>query len=237
MLRWLALGEQIKVFSLGAVTLSVMVGDYPQQITKDVTFLVVDCSSAYNGILGRPTLNSWKAATSTYHLIIKFPTDYGIEELRGDQVAACECYIAMLEMKDHQQTICIEEHQTIAELVEELEEVTLDESRPERTTRMGMLASQPIRQALTAFFKMNRDVFVWSHEDMPEIDPSVIVHRLNVNATSTPIHQKKRVFVQEREKVIVEEVRKLQEADFIREVYYPDWLANVVMVKKANGKW
>ena len=100
-----------------------------------------------------------------------------------------------------------------------------------------MLASQPIRQALAAFFKMNRDVFVWSHEDMPEIDPSVIVHRLNVNATSTPIRQKKRVFVQEREKVIVEEVRKLQEADFIREVYYPDWLANVVMVKKANGKW
>ena len=42
----------IRVFPLGAVTLSVMVGDYPQQITKDVTFLVVDCSSAYNAILG-----------------------------------------------------------------------------------------------------------------------------------------------------------------------------------------
>ena len=81
MLRWLALGEQIKVFPLGAVTLSVTVGDYPQQIMKDVTFLMVDCSSAYNGILERLTLNSWKATTSTYHLIIKFPTDYGIEEL------------------------------------------------------------------------------------------------------------------------------------------------------------
>ena len=56
-------------------------------------------------------------------------------------MAACKCYIAMLEMKDHQQTICIKEQQTIAELVEELEEVTLDESRPEQTTRMGMLAS------------------------------------------------------------------------------------------------
>ena len=105
MLRWLALGEQIKVFPLGAVTLSVTVGDYPQQITKDVTFLVVNCSSTDNGILGRPTLNSWKAATSTYHLMIKFPTDYETRELRGDQVAIRECYIAMLEMKDHQQTI------------------------------------------------------------------------------------------------------------------------------------
>ena len=42
---------------------------------------------------------------------------------------------------------------------------------------------------------------------------------------------------QECDKAIVDEVRKLQEADFIREVYYPDWLTNVVMVKKANGKW
>ena len=97
-----------KVFPLGAVTLSVTVGNYLQQITRDVTFLVVDYSSAYNGILERPTLNSWKAATSTYHLMIKFPTEYGIGELRGDQVAARECYIAMLEMEDHQQTMCIE---------------------------------------------------------------------------------------------------------------------------------
>ena len=117
----------IRVLPLGAITLSMMVGDYPQQITKDVTFLVVDCSSAYNGILGRPTLNSWKAATSTYHLMIKFPREYGIGELRGDQVAAYECYIAMLEMEDHQQTMCIGEQRTTAEPVEELEEISLDE--------------------------------------------------------------------------------------------------------------
>ena len=91
-----------RVLSLGAITLSVTVSDYPKQITKDVTFLVVDCSSVYNGILGQLTLNSWKAATSTYHLMIKFPAEYGIGELQGDQVAACECYIAMLEMEDHQ---------------------------------------------------------------------------------------------------------------------------------------
>ena len=70
-----------RVLPLEAITLSVTVGDYPQQITQDVTFLVVDYSSVYNGILGRPTLNLWKAATSTYHLTIKFPTEYGIEEL------------------------------------------------------------------------------------------------------------------------------------------------------------
>ena len=52
-------------------------------------------------------------------------------------MATCKCYIAMLEMEDHQQTMCIEEQRTIVEPVEELEEVTLDESRPERMKRMG----------------------------------------------------------------------------------------------------
>ena len=103
----------------------------------------------------------------------------------------------------------------MAEPVEELEVVTFDESRPERITRMRTLASQPIRQALASFLKMNQDVFAWSHDDMPGIDPSIIVHRLNVNPTSSPIQQKKRVFAPERDKAIAEEVRKLLKADFI----------------------
>ena len=91
--------------------LSVTVGDYTQQLTKDVAFLVVNCSSTYNAILGWPTLNLWKAVTSTYHLMIKFLIDYGVGELRGNQVAARECYIAMLEMDDQQQTMNLEEGQ------------------------------------------------------------------------------------------------------------------------------
>ena len=119
-----------RVHPLGVVTLLVTVGDYPQQITRDVTFLAVDCSSAYNAILGRPTLNSWKVVTSTYYLMIKFPTEYGVGEVRGDQVAARECYVAILEMDDYLQTMCIEEQQTVVEPVEGLEEVLLDDSRP-----------------------------------------------------------------------------------------------------------
>ena len=148
-----------RVFPLGAVTLSVMVGNYLQQITKDVTFLVVNYLSAYNAILGRPTLNLWKAVTSTYHLMIKFPTDYGVGELHGNQVAARECYIAMLEMDDYQKTMCTREQRAIADPVEELEEVTLDNSRPERTTRIGILASWLVHQMLTAFLRDNQDVF------------------------------------------------------------------------------
>ena len=73
--------------------------------------------------------------------MIKFPIEYEIGELRGDQVAACECYIAMLELEDYQQTMYIGEQRAAPKPVEELEEITLDESRPERRTRMGTLAS------------------------------------------------------------------------------------------------
>ena len=74
-------------------------------------------------------------------------------------MATCECYITMLEMDDHQQTICIEEQQAIAEPVEELEEITLDESKPERTTKIGTLSNRTVRQVLTTFLKENQDVF------------------------------------------------------------------------------
>ena len=87
--------------------------------------------------------------------------------------------------------MCIEEQRTIAEPVEELKEIILDELKPERTTRIGTLASQPIHQALASFLKMNQDVFAWSHEDMPRIDLSIIIHRLNVNPASSPVLQKK----------------------------------------------
>ncbi|XP_075640671.1 uncharacterized protein LOC142612469 [Castanea sativa] len=107
-----------RVYPLGVVTLSVTVGDYPQQVTKDVAFLVVDCSSAYNAILGRPTLNAWKAVTSTYHLMVKFPTESKVGELHENQVAAQECYIAVMEMDDHLQAMSIEEQRTVAEPVE-----------------------------------------------------------------------------------------------------------------------
>ena len=131
-------------------------------------------------------------------------------------MVACECYITMLEMDEHLQTMCIEKQQMVAEPVEGLEEVLLDDSRPERTTRIGTLASEPVRQALTTFLRKNQDVFAWSHEDMPGIDPSIIVHKLNVSPSFSPVQQKKRTFAQEQDKAIAKEVQKLQEVDFIR---------------------
>ena len=72
---------------------------------------------------------------------------------------------------------------------------------------------------------------------MGGIDPVIITHRLNVSPSFKPVKQKRRSFAPERQKEINEEVGKLLQAGAIREVEYLEWLANVVLFKKANGKW
>ena len=74
----------------------------------------------------------------------------------------------------------------VAEPMEGLEEVLLDNSRPEQTTRIDTLTSPPVQQALTAFLRENQDVFAWSNGDKLGDDPSVIVHKLNVHPLFPP---------------------------------------------------
>lgn len=76
---------------------------------------MVEFLSSYNAIIGRPTLNSWKTVTSTYHLSIKFPMEYGVGQVQGDQLAARECYLAMLAMDEQVQMMSIEERRVVVE--------------------------------------------------------------------------------------------------------------------------
>ena len=69
------------------------------------------------------------------------------------------------------------------------------------------------------------------------IPANIIQHCLNVNPRKKPVQQRRRVFAPERNKAVMDTVNKLLAANFIREVFYPEWLANVIMVKKANMKW
>lgn len=85
--------------------------------------------------------------------------------------------------------------------------------------------------------QQNRDIFVWSALDIPGIPSSIITHDLNVNHRAIPVRQKKRKFTADCIEAVEEEVGKLLKAEYIREVKYPDWLSNVVMVKKTSGKW
>ena len=66
-----------KIVPRGIVTLTVIAGTYPAQVTKEIDYLIVNCLSTYNIILGRPALNRLRVAMSTYYLKVKFPIAHG----------------------------------------------------------------------------------------------------------------------------------------------------------------
>ena len=140
-------------------------------------------------------------------------------------------------MDKQMQMMNIEERWIVAEPIEVLDDFPLDESNSEKFTRIKTSMEEKAKQDLVQVLKKSTDVFAWSHEDMPRIDPRVITHHLNVSSSYTLVCQKRRVFTLEWDNAIKEEVQKLETLEFVLKGYYPDWLANVVMVKKANGKW
>ena len=137
-------------------------------------------------------------------------------------------YVDELDMRD--------EVLTRPEPSEEPKPVLLDDD-PEHLAYIGSKLAEDLKNLLIHFLRQNRDVFAWKQADMGGIDPTVITHRLNVSPSFKPIKQKMRSFAPERQKAINEEVNKLLQARAIREVEYHEWLANVVLVKKENGKW
>ena len=83
----------------------------------------------------------------------------------------------------------------------------------------------------------NVDVFAWSSYEVPVVDLKFIVHRLNVDPSFPPKKQRPRRSVREHIEAVKSEVQKLKEVGAIKEIYFPEWLANIVVVKKKNGKW
>ena len=104
-----------------------------------------------------------------------------------------------------------------------LEKVTLD--GPEERERLQLMLLN------------NMEVFALSHSDMIEINRTVASHKLNIIPTARLVRQKVRHFHPDCHQIIQMEVDNLLRAGFIREVKYPEWLANMVVVPKKGGKW
>ncbi|MCI31859.1 hypothetical protein A2U01_0053071, partial [Trifolium medium] len=120
--------------------------------------------------------------------------------------------------------------------IEELEQVQIGEAA-HQVTNLGTALNPVEKEKILAILKSNIDLLAWQPSDMPRIDESVITHKLSISPDIKPVSQRKRKIGEERRAAIIEEVTKLKDARFIEEIKYPSWLANVVMVKKANGKW
>ncbi|KAL2249927.1 UNVERIFIED_CONTAM: Retrovirus-related Pol polyprotein from transposon [Sesamum indicum] len=144
-------------------------------------------------------------------------------------------------------TSSIPEHSDLPEEIAETDERKEEMSQSEEAKRGKMETIEPLEEykemtmemetMIIDFLWSNNDLFSWSPSDFQGIDPEVIVHRFNIDSQVKPVKQKKRVFGVERNKIIEEEVNKLLQAGFVREIQYTTWLSNVVIVPKAAGKW
>ena len=119
---------------------------------------------------------------------------------------------------------------------EDLEKVIVDDDS-EKFFQIGAQLSQLEREQLVEFLRKNVDVFAWDAYKAPGVDPNFICHHLNVNPSITPKRQPPRRLSKEHAEAVKNEVTKLKQAEAIKEVFYPQWLANTVVVKKKTGKW
>ena len=119
---------------------------------------------------------------------------------------------------------------------EDLEKVVVGDDL-KKFFQVGSQLPPQEREELIGFLRRNVDVFAWSAYEAPGADPNFICHHLNVNPSVTPKKQPHQRSSKDHSEVVKEEVMKLKQARAIKEVFYPEWLANTVVVKKKNGKW
>jgi hypothetical protein len=118
----------------------------------------------------------------------------------------------------------------------ETKKVYLDDM-PNRAVTIGANLNPEEEKELIQFLNRNKDVFAWSAKDLQGVDRDIIEHALETDERIAPKKQKLRKMSEEKVKAVEAEVQRLQDAKVIREVKYPVWLANIVPVKKKNGKW
>ena len=120
---------------------------------------------------------------------------------------------------------------------EALKKILVQDGDEERFFLLGSGLAEEEEKELETFLRANIEVFAWTPYEMPGIDPEVICHKLNVDRSAKPVIQRTRRSTLMHVEAVKEEVDRLLEARAIREVNYPTWLSNTVVVKKKNGKW
>lgn len=105
-----------------------------------------------------------------------------------------------------------------------------------KTVKIWSKIEAGLKEKLVNCLRAYANVFAWSHDDMPGIDPTISYYKLAIRKYVRLVKQKRRFFNQKRYDAISAEVEKLLRVGFKREVEYPNWVSNVVLMKMSNGK-
>ncbi|KAK6150854.1 hypothetical protein DH2020_015786 [Rehmannia glutinosa] len=197
-------GETVK--ALGEVTLPLSLGSYPRRTTKMVRFLVVKAPSTYNVILGRPSLNLFRAVASTYHMKVKFPTPEGIGEEIGDIRVARECYANTLRRTAEQRRGCGEGRNTTnkgkEKVVYSLENESEKETGLEAKKRKSDEARLEVVEELKIIevvpgdsLKVTRIGTSLAPEQVPRTENSVADHLAKLASSMAGVKSRKIIFL------------------------------------------
>ncbi|RVW71021.1 Transposon Ty3-I Gag-Pol polyprotein [Vitis vinifera] len=126
--------------------------------------------------------------------------------------------------------------QRVSPAVGDTEIVDFGTADQPRELRIGSDLSTDERDSLIQLLRSYLDVFAWSYEDMPGLDPSIVQHRLPLLPQARPVKQKLRRLHPRWSLQVKEEIQKQLSVGFLSVVEYPEWLANVVPVPKKDGK-
>jgi len=100
--------------------------------------------------------------------------------------------------------------------------------------KLGRLLSQEEQDEVVAVISRHLDAFAWTASDIPDIDPDFLCHHLTMDAKVRPVRQRRSKFNEERCLVVKEETQKFLSVGHIRKIQYPEWLANVILVKTSR---
>jgi hypothetical protein len=211
--------------------------------TEQVVFDIVDMEYPYNAIIGRGTLNAFETILHPAYLCMKIPSDQGPIAIHRSQEAARKAkgnWTNSKAIHNIDGAEACEQYKYRREKAASADQpkpMLLCEDIAEQKVLLGSQLSEEQEKILIRFLFNNKDVFAWSANDLCGVNRYVIEHSLNVDPSFRPRMQKLRKMSDDKAEGARNEVKRLLSAGVIREVKYPEWLANTVMVKKANGKW
>ena len=240
-------GKRVNV--IGKISLPVSFRDTSNARTEQITFDVVEMPYPYRTILGRGTINKFEAIVHQLYPFMKIPAFVGVIIVRGDQQLARDIErgytsgqknVHNLQTKPKSSTFQEQQRDKEKATFEEdceVKKVPLDEHLPDKLVTINATLEPEEEKDLLKFLRKNQDVFTWSACDLRGVSKDLIEHCLDINPNIKPKKQKLRKMADEKVAAVKAEVQRLLDANVIREVKYPTWLANIVPVKKKNGKW
>jgi hypothetical protein len=232
-----------QIVALGKITMPVTLGFVHNTRTEQVVFDIVDMEYPYNAIISRGTLNAFEAILHPAYLCMKIPSEQGPIATHGSQEPARKAEGNWTDSKAIHNIDGVEACEQYkyrrekAASPDQPKPMLLCEDIAEQKVLLGSQLSEEQEKTLIRFLFNNKDVFAWSANDLCGVNMDVIEHSLNVDPSFRPRKQRLRKMSDDKAEGARNEVKRLLSAGVIREVKYPEWLANTVMVKKANGKW